>query len=493
VSHRRGRGPALQAGQVLGDWTLIEKIGGGGNGVVWRASRTGSPYRAIKILHKVDATSFARFKAEVQALALAKDIPGIIPMLESHLPDDATDGHRWFAMPLARPFDTLVSGRQPIDVVREFITLARTLSDLHEREIYHRDIKPPNLLVFDGRLCFSDFGLVKFPRREDITVPKRDVGPKFTMAPEMRRDAVNAKGGPADVYSFSKTLWIALTGQPLAFDGQYFAESYLGLRRLLPGIYTTTLDELIAECTDNDPSARPPISAVITRLEEWIVLESDFETRNLKEWIELQNKLFPVGSPERVAWTDIDSICSVLRLVAQVPSLNHMFFPGGGGMTIEAVSKAEEAGLIVLQHGHSTVLKPLKLTFESFGPGSEWNYFRLEAEPIPPTDIEAVSGDGYLEELCELTPGHYVDFEAWLANEYHGERLPESARPVVRYLKGSFVFFSTRSPYNLDPSTYDARHNKMSEDEFRNYIARNAARRPRQRAGIRSASQTRGP
>ncbi len=477
MPRRRRRAPVLQAGQELGSWTLVERIDGGGSGVVWRASKAGSPDRAIKILHKMDATSFARFKAEVEALALAKDIPGIIPMMESHLPDDPAAGHRWFAMPLARSFDSLVSGKGPIEVVREFVQLAQTLSDLHQREIYHRDIKPRNLLALDGRLCFSDFGLVKFPKRGDITLPRRDVGPKFTMAPEMRRNAVNAKGGPADVYSFSKTLWIALTGQPLAFDGQYSAETYLGLQRFLQGVYTTTLDELITECTDNDPSARPPIPAVVARLNEWIALESDFETRNLKEWLELQNKLFPMGSPERAAWTDIDSICSVLRLVAQVPSLNHMFFPGGGGMTIKAVAKAAEHGLIVLHHGFSTVLKPLKLTFESFGAGSEWNYFRLEAAPIPPTGIPpSVSHDGFSEELCELSPGRYVAFEAWEANKYRGQKLPDDARPIARYLKGSFVIFSTRSPYNLDPSTYDARHNKMSEDEFRSYIARQDAR-----------------
>jgi hypothetical protein len=45
-----------------------------------------------------------------------------------------------------------------------------------------------------------------------------------------------------------------------------------------------------------------------------------------------------------------------------------------------------------------------------------------------------------------------------------------------RYLTGVFVFFSTRSTNNADPSTYDARHNKMSEEKFRDYIARHAHR-----------------
>jgi len=52
--------------------------------------------------------------------------------------------------------------------------------------------------------------------------------------------------------------------------------------------------------------------------------------------------------------------------------------------------------------------------------------------------------------------------------------LPESARPASRFLTGAFVFFSTRSTYNANPGTYDARHNKVSEEEFRAYIARHA-------------------
>lgn len=64
----------------------------------------------------------------------------------------------------------------------------------------------------------------------------------------------------------------------------------------------------------------------------------------------------------------------------------------------------------------------------------------------------------------------------WDQNEYNGESLPESARPAGRYLTGAFVFFSTRSTYNANPGTYDARHNKISEEEFRAYIAYHAKR-----------------
>jgi serine/threonine-protein kinase len=476
----RRRSEAI-AGKELNGWRLAKKIGSGGNGVVWRATKDGLPNRAIKILQRVSPTSYARFTAEVQALSMAKDIEGIIPVLESHLPDLSSGDTPWFAMPLAEQFDMSVSGKEPIDVVREFVLLAQTLSELHGMQIFHRDIKPANLLALGGRLCFSDFGLVKFPARGDITPLKQDVGPKFTMAPEMRRDALHADPGPADVYSFSKALWIALTKQPLAFDGQYVADSYVGLKRYLSGVYTTTLDELISACTDNDPSARPPIQMVLTRLKEWIELAENFEQRNLKEWVEVQDRLFPLGAPRSASWTDMDAICQVLNLVAGIPSLNHMFFPDGGGMTIEGVSRSAEDGLIVLHHGFHTVLKPAKLTFESSAAGSKWNYFRLEAAPIDPVEpIEEDEADfqrnRYSEAFCEIRPGEYVDPSAWEYAEYADQPLPAGARPVTRYLKGSFVIFSTRSDYNLNPDTYDARHEKMTEPQFRDYIARHANR-----------------
>ena len=189
--------------------------------------------------------------------------------------------------------------------------------------------------------------LVKYPTRKDITPEWKDVGPKFTMAPEMRRQASKAEGAPADVYSFAKTLWIGLTGQRLAFDGQYLAETSLGLRRYHPGVFSTPLDELLTECTDTDPKMRPAMRAVAQRLAEWIELENDFHRRNLREWVEVQNRLFPKGSPSQATWSGIDEICSVLRLVADTPSLNHMFFPDGGGLTIEGISLAAEPGFIV--------------------------------------------------------------------------------------------------------------------------------------------------
>lgn len=439
----------------------------------------------MKLLRSVDRVSYMRFRAEMEALRKLDAVPGVVPMLDRVFPDLDSKETPWLVMPIGLSFDKYRANRKMLEVVQDFISLSVTLETLHANGIHHRDIKPANLLFLDGRLCFSDFGLVKYPARSAITPKKQDVGPKFTMAPEMRRYASEAPGGPADVYSFAKSLWIALTNQPQSFDGQYSSNSSVSLKNYVKRMYTTKLDQLLVECTDNDPVRRPQISDVTNRLREWLETVQDFDLRNRSEWAELQHSLFPLGAPARAAWQDVDAICAVLHEVAKTPGLNHMFYPSGGGNTITGVSRAAEEGMIALHVGDkiAEILKPLKLAYESFGVDPSWNYFRLEAAPVPPTGVpNSVDREGIYEALCELEPGVYVPYHHWDNDEYAERSLPEEARPVGRYLQGSFVFFGTRSAYNQDPATYDARHNKMSEEEFREYIERNAAR-SRRRTG----------
>ncbi len=484
----------LRAGYQIGPWKLIRRLGAGGNGEVWEAEQPDSPRRAIKLLRRIDEISLARFEAETEALKLAGAVPGIVPLLELGAVHGRFGETPWFVMPLARPINTKIGQRSGKEIVGEFARLAETLSALHDLQIYHRDIKPANILVLDDRLCFSDFGLVKYPKRPDLTPNRQDVGPKFTMAPEMRRMAARAAGGPADVYSFAKTLWIALTGDGLGFDGQYLATGNLALSRFRKDEYVMPLDELLSECTDNDPAARPTIDVVHRRLLRWLTMMEDFDDQNDSEWTEIQNSLFPSGVPTSTTWTDIDGICTVLRLIGR-QSLNHMFFPDGGGMTLTGVTRSRENQLIELQTGFLTVLKPAKLTFESFGAESHWNYFRLETAPIDPTGTEDayLPASGYKEVVVEMAPDRYVGPDAWENGELEDDPDAPNARQMSRYLKGSFAIFSTASAYNRRSQTYDARHEKMSETDFRAYMRRNVDASIAMRAERAAAAEAQPP
>lgn len=462
-----------KAGDLFGCWVLEYVLGQGGNGEVWQVRGADNTSYALKILNKSTSESLKRFKIEIEALGKISDIEGIVPLIDQYDPKLESGETPWFVMPLGKTFDQYKSDKPVLEIIKDFIGLANTLNELHLRGYSHRDIKPANILYINGRLSFSDFGLVKFPEREDITPEKRDIGAKFTMAPEMRRQAADADGKLADVYSFIKSLWIAISGEELGFDGQYNPDSSLSLNRYLDGLYTTPLDQLLVECTNTEPRQRPEMSFVRDRIVDWISITEDFQRRNELEWVELNNKLFPFGRPSSTTWSGIDEICTVLTLIAGAPSLNHMFYPSGGGMTMLGASRSFEPEMIELKISPKMVdiIKPRKLTFESFRNDLEWSYFRLEAYNIEPSGCNgAVHSDGVNEELTEIEPGYYAPPSCWEYDEFEGEPLPHSARRVNRILKGCLVFFSTTSIYNKVSDTYDARHNKMTETEFRKYI-----------------------
>ncbi|QYA05021.1 protein kinase [Rhizobium sp. B21/90] len=460
-------------GDSFASWTLIENIDAGGNADVWMARHSDGYEGAIKILRNLKDETYGRFRNEISALQKLGDMNGIIPMLESDF-SKGKGARPWYAMPVAQPSREFFHNADSKAIVTEFVRLGQTLENLHGLHIAHRDIKPENLLGLNGRLCFSDFGLVKYPDLAPITPERRDVGAKFTMAPEMRREAAGADGLPADVFSFAKTLWILLTGKPLGFDGPYIAESNVGLKNFMGGQYTTVLDKLLSDCTQHDPLARPSITEVVMRLAEWLKVIDDFQLQNAYEWREFAEKFFPRQTPEEATWTDPDAIVTVLSEIAKVPSLNHLFFPDGGGMTLRAIRRAAEPGFIDLDTDFAVLLKPTKLTYVSFGLDPNWDYLRLEAEPVAATGLGVVGSQGYLEYLSELLPGQYDHPDVYEYRFDHERKLPEGSRSVVRYLKGTMVLFSTSSPYNHNSATYDARHEKMSEAEFKHDMGRGA-------------------
>jgi len=378
-------------------------------------------------------------------------------------------------MPVAVPLIEQLKAEDYQQVVEAMISLAVTFSALHDKAIYHRDIKPTNLFMYDGSYCVGDFGLFDYPEKGEITQTGESVGPKWTMAPEMRRDPINSEGGSADVYSLAKTLWIFMTGEVKGFEGQYVKGGNIALINYQSTIYTTPLDDLLFEATDNDPEKRPTMEKFAHRVAEWKQLNEDYAKTNRAQWIEIQKRIFPMGIPQRASWEEIDDIIEILNIVGSYEQLNHIFFPDGGGLDLdEAKISTVEKGCIELNCGGIiSLVKPKKLMFESFGNDEEWNYFRLETGDLKETGVYSPSylnGERSYEPLTELTPGEYVDYGAWDNSEYKGEPLPKTARGLTRYLKGTFVLFRKTSLYNKNRSTYNARHNKMISDEFREYI-----------------------
>ena len=142
-------------------------------------------------------------------------------------------------------------------------------------------------------------------------------------------------------------------------------------------------------------------------------------------------------------------------------------------MNLVGAKRSYENGCIELIFGYTKIVKPIRLVYESLYGEEDWNYFRLEADALKPSGYYKKMSELEVEYLTELEPLVYTDALCCEFNDYNGQSLPSSARAIYRLVKGgSFVIFTDTSLYNRTGHTYDARHNKMTTDGFRDYISR---------------------
>lgn len=199
----------------------------------------------------------------------------------------------------------------------------------------------------------------------------------------------------------------------------------------------------------------------------------EFIKENLLKWEKVIKEIFPNEIPNRYTWRNIDEIISVLN---KLGNISHAFMPSGGGDHLCGAKKSLEDGCIELDFGAMEIVKPISLTFHSFSPEYyEWAYFRLETGGLKPSGIYQNLNHDY-EELTELPPGKYVNRSVWDAGFFGYDEsgdeipLPKGTRVISRLFKGAYVIFAEASSYNRVSSTYDGRHNKMSSEEFEDYI-----------------------
>lgn len=186
----------FKKGLQFGKWKLNEFIDAGGNGEVWKAVsiEDASHFIAIKLLKRIKKEGYLRFRDEVKVVTENSDIPGLLQIIDQYLPENPKNDTPWYAMPLAKPLKDYLEKKSPEQIIDTIILVSNILSKLHARGISHRDIKPANILVKDELIYLGDFGLVDYPGKEDITLRWRDVGPRWTIAPEMQRNPDKADG-----------------------------------------------------------------------------------------------------------------------------------------------------------------------------------------------------------------------------------------------------------------------------------------------------------
>lgn len=206
----------LPAGTVLdGRYRIVEALGVGGMGVVYRAHDDSLDTEvALKVLSEQladDPVALERFRREIR-LARKISHPNVV-----RIHDLGTDGDLVFMTMDLVPGRTLVErlGDGPLApdlAVGIAIQLADALAEAHRHDIVHRDIKPSNVLVDDsGRAWLTDFGVARALDQERLTEAGQAIGTVAYMAPEQVRGEV--VDGRADQYALGLVLWEMLTGE----------------------------------------------------------------------------------------------------------------------------------------------------------------------------------------------------------------------------------------------------------------------------------------
>ena len=266
----------------LGDYELLQEVGRGGQGVVFRA-RQKSLNRtvALKVISLGQWASTAhlkRFRREAEAAA-SLDHPGIVPIHEV----GERDGSCYFSMQFIEggQLDEVIR-RSPISIrqAAELIAkVARTVHYAHEHGILHRDIKPGNILLDkDGEPHLTDFGLARLLDTQSSVTRTIDVlGTPSYMAPEQAAGETTKLNKATDVYGLGAVLYQLLTGQP-PFAGGTTYETIRLLRdteprqpRLLNAKIDRDLSTICLKCLEKDPQRRYSSALALAEdLEHWL-------------------------------------------------------------------------------------------------------------------------------------------------------------------------------------------------------------------------------
>ncbi|MER7951245.1 protein kinase [Streptomyces sp. NPDC096079] len=255
---------------IDGRFELVERLGGGGMGTVWRA-RDLALHRDVAVkevrppdpaMAEYDVEGARTLRARVlrEARALARiDHPNVVTI--HHIVDAGEGTYPWLVMELVTGGslqDRLERGTlTPAAAASLGRGLLSALRAAHERDIEHRDVKPANVLLRpDGRPVLTDFGIAAIRESTVLTASGSIIGSPDYMAPERIRGRTS--GPAADFWSLAMLLYVAVEGHhPLRRENTLATLAAVLSDDVPPPVRAGALTDVLTRLLVRDPAARP--------------------------------------------------------------------------------------------------------------------------------------------------------------------------------------------------------------------------------------------
>ena len=272
---------SVEAGATLLHYRIVEKLGAGGMGVVWKAVDTTLDREvAIKILPEAfagDPERISRFEREAKLLA-SLNHPNVAAVYGLH----QARGVRFLAMELVRGRTLaaeIAAGLAPSRVIELASAIADGLAAAHRQRVIHRDLKPDNIVIDgDGRPKILDFGLAKLRPLD----PAPDVATQFREEETARVDTSTREGtllgtvaymspeqaqgqivdARSDIFSFGIVLYEMITGRrpftganPISILSSILRDTPPPVTQLAPAV-DPYFDGIVRRCLEKNPDAR---------------------------------------------------------------------------------------------------------------------------------------------------------------------------------------------------------------------------------------------
>ncbi len=274
-----------------------KRLGKGGNGAVYDVEIEEIEYPVVAKFFEYEGTDkkirYERFKREIEFAHKMESNAGIMPILDQKCPRSISKrkDEAWFIMPKALPYKVNMR-KNIIDKLEDMLKLAHTIEVMHQNKYAHRDIKPENILILNGTLMLSDYGLIWETDEDRLTKANDKIGPCKILPPEFEHVlmelAIDFR--TSDVYLFAKVLWMTIKEDNIGFRGQYNrGDAQIYLKK--DNYFVSTLEpihKLLEEATYEEPSKRITIEKCIEYL-KWQkdILEDDineFSHEKLKQF-----------------------------------------------------------------------------------------------------------------------------------------------------------------------------------------------------------------